>query len=260
MTASALYEGTVEHRRSRPRRHALKYRIFMMLLDLEEIPDLSRRLRLLSHRRFNLFGFDERDHADGSGGSLRVWVETHLADAAIDLEGGAIRLLAMPRVLGYCFNPISVYFCHHRDGTLKALLYEVHNTFGERHSYLIPVAPGGPREISQSCDKSFHVSPFMAMGLRYQFRIRPPDGRFGLTIQVADADGPMMTASFQARRVTLTDAALVRALVRTPLPALTVIGGIYWEALRLWWKGLRVHPHPPPPPEPVSVVQIDNIA
>ncbi|MSP03059.1 MAG: DUF1365 family protein, partial [Acetobacteraceae bacterium] len=101
MYASALYEGTVAHRRTRPKAHRLRYRVFSLLLDLDEIPALCARLRLLSHRRFNLFSFDERDHADGSGSSLRDWAESHLARAGIDLEGGPIRLLAMPRVLGY---------------------------------------------------------------------------------------------------------------------------------------------------------------
>ncbi len=131
---SALYEGTVAHRRLRPRRHRLRYRVFSLLLDIDEVPALCAGLRLLSHRRFNLFNFDERDHGDGTGGSLREWVETHLAEAGIDLEVGTIRLLAMPRVLGYGFNPISVWFCYHRSGRLAALLHEVHNTFGERHT------------------------------------------------------------------------------------------------------------------------------
>ena len=114
--------------------------MFSLLLDLDEIPRCPGGLRLFSHRRFNLFSFDERDHADGSGGSLRDWAESHLARAGVALEGGPIRLLAMPRVLGYGFNPISVWFCYRKDGSLAALLHEVHNTFGERHTYLIPVA------------------------------------------------------------------------------------------------------------------------
>jgi DUF1365 family protein len=254
---SGLYAGAVTHRRSRPKRHRLNYRIFMLLLDLDEIPALHARLRLFSWRRFNLFGFHERDHADGSGGSLRGWVETHLASAGIDLHGGSIRLLAMPRILGYGFNPISMYFCYHRDLRLMALLYEVHNTFGERHTYLIPVASGdGTTEITQACDKDFHVSPFMAMGMTYAFRVHPPDDRFSLTIRSGDADGPMLVASFIARREQLTDAALLRAFIRTPLLTLKVIGGIHWEALRLWRKGLRFYPRPPHPEHSIRVVSM----
>ncbi len=253
--ASALYEGTVAHRRLRPRPHRLRYRVFSLLLDIDEIPALCARLRLLSHRRFNLFSFDERDHADGSGGSLRVWAETHLSHAGIDLEGGPIRLLAMPRVLGYGFNPISVWFCYHRSGRLAALLHEVHNTFGERHTYLIPVAPdASASDIVQSCRKAFHVSPFMAMDMRYDFRVHAPDERLSLAILGGDADGPMIVAAFSARRRALSDTTLLRALLRTPLLTLKVIGGIHWEALRLWIKGARLHTRPPAPERPVSIV------
>ena len=243
------------HRRSRPRPHRLRYRVFFLLLDLDEIPSLCARLRFFSHRRFNLFGFHERDHADGSGGPLRGWVEHHLSHAGIDLAGGPIRLLAMPRVLGYGFNPISVYFCHHRDGALAAILHEVHNTFGERHAYLIPVASTqGPGDILQSCAKNFHVSPFLAMGMRYDFRIHAPDERLSLAIRAGDAEGPILTAAFVARRQALSDAALLRAFLSTPLLTLKVIAGIHWEASRLWWKGIRPHGKPPPPDRPVTVV------
>ena len=251
--ASALYVGIVTHRRLRPTSHRLRYRVFSLLLDLDELPALARRLRLFSHRRFNLFGFDERDHADGSGKPLRGWVEQHLAQAGIDLEGGPIRLLAMPRVLGYGFNPLSVYFCHHRDGRLVALLHEVHNTFGERHTYLIPVEePAG--SIRQDCAKTFHVSPFMAMDMRYEFRIRAPEETLSIVIRGLDADGPAIIAALAAQRQILTDAALARAFLRTPLLTLKVIGGIHWEALRLWRKGLKFYSKPEPPETTVSIV------
>jgi len=252
---SALYAGTVIHVRSRPKRHRLRYRIFMLLLDLDEIPELCGRLRLLSHRRFNLFSFHERDHADGSGAPLRGWVETHLARAGLDLQGGAIRLLAMPRVLGYGFNPISVYFCYHRDGRLLALLHEVHNTFGERHAYLIPVEPGDGA-ISQHCAKAFHVSPFMAMGMSYDFLVHPPGEKFRLSIRGSDAAGPMIFTSFAATRRDPTDRTLSWAFITMPLVTLKVIGGIHWEALRLWRKGLRPHPKPAAPADPVSIVAL----
>lgn len=253
--SSALYLGAVTHRRLRPKPHRLRYRIFSLLLDLDEIPTLVARLRLFSHRRFNLFGFDERDHADGSGAPLRGWVEGHLAVAGIDLEGGAIRLLAMPRLLGYGFNPLSVYFCHHRDGRLLALLHQVHNTFGERHTYLIPVATtDDPSAIRQNCAKAFHVSPFMAMDMLYEFRIRAPDDALNIVIRGTDADGPIIVAALAATRRDLTDAALLGAFLRTPLLTVKVIIGIHWEALRLWRKGIRFHGKPTPPAHQVSIV------
>ena len=127
-------------------RTALRYGVFWLLLDLDEIDTLARRLRLFSRNRFNALSFHDRDHGEPGAGALRAQIERHLADAGIDIGGGAIRLLCMPRIFGYAFNPLSVHFCYRRDETLAAILYEVHNTFGERHSYLIPVeAGGGPR-------------------------------------------------------------------------------------------------------------------
>jgi uncharacterized protein len=252
---SGLYNGVVTHRRLRPKTHRLRYRVFMLLLDLDEVPLLDNSLHLFSRSRFNLFGFHERDHADGSGGPLRGWVETHLATAGIDLDGGSIQLLAMPRVLGYGFNPISVYFCHDGDGRLLALLYEVHNTFGERHTYLIPVVAGEQSgNISQTCPKDFHVSPFMAMGMTYEFRVHPPGEQFNLAIRCSDTEGPMLLASLAARRSALTDIALLSVFFSTPLQTLKVIGGIHWEALRLWCKGLRHYARPRAPERPVSIV------
>ncbi len=136
---SALYRGVVTHRRLRPREHRLNYRVFWLLLDLAEIDALDRRLRLFSRNRFNLLSFHDRDHGDGSGGPLRPQIEAYLGRAGIDIEGGPIRLLTMPRVLGYVFNPISLYYCHGADGRLAAVVYEVTSTFGVRHAYVIPV-------------------------------------------------------------------------------------------------------------------------
>src|SRR5262249_48726005 len=130
---SAIYAGTVMHQRLRPRRHRLRYRVFSLLLDLDELDEVAARLRLLSRNRFNLFSFFDRDHGDGRREPLRMQIERRLAAAAIAPDGGAIRLLAMPRVLGYVFNPLSVYFCYRRTGVLAAVVYEVNNTFGERH-------------------------------------------------------------------------------------------------------------------------------
>ncbi len=214
--SSCLYTGTVMHRRFKPRAHRLNYRVFWTLLDLDELPRLSARLRLFSIEGFNLFGLHNADHGDGSSRPLRQQVETHLAAAGIALDGGAIRLLCMPRLLGFVFNPISVYYCYHRDGALKALLYEVHNTFGQRHSYLIPVDDDAGEPLEQRCLKAFYVSPFMDMDIAYRFRVQPPSERVTLVIESADAQGPVLTASLAGSRQALTDAALLRAFVVVP--------------------------------------------
>ena len=137
--ASALYRGGVMHQRLRPRAHRLNYRVFWLLLDLAEIDELDRRLRWFSRNRFNLLSFHDRDHGDGSGAALRPQIEAFLGRAGIDIGEGAVRLLTMPRVLGYVFNPISLYYCHQVDGRLAAMVYEVTSTFGVRHAYVIPV-------------------------------------------------------------------------------------------------------------------------
>ena len=236
-SASCLYTGTVMHRRFRPRAHRLNYRVFWTLIDLDELPHLSARLRLFSLEGFNLFGLQTADHGDGSSHPLRQQVEAHLAAADIALDGGAIRLLCMPRLLGFVFNPISVYYCYHRDGTLKAMIYEVHNTFGQRHSYLIPVDAGAAEPLEQRCLKAFYVSPFMDMDIAYHFRVQPPSERVTLVIEGADAQGPVLIASLAGSRQALTDAALLRAFVSFPLMTLKVVAGIHWEARQALAQG-----------------------
>ncbi|WP_326532792.1 DUF1365 domain-containing protein [Pseudorhodoferax sp.] len=251
---SALYAGDVVHQRLRPLRHRLRYRVFSLLVDLDELPALAARLRLLSLDRFNLFSIHRRDHGAGEAAGPRAHVERQLQAAGLPV-GGAIRLLAMPRILGYAFNPLAVYFCDAPSGGLQAILYEVNNTFGERHSYLIPVAPEQDAPwIEQRCDKRMHVSPFLPLDMHYRFRVRPPGEQLSIGVQTHDAEGAVLLARFSARRVELSDAALLRAFCTHPLLTLKVVGAIHWEALRLWRKGARLHPHPPAPADPVTLV------
>jgi uncharacterized protein len=255
---STLYVGSVMHRRLRPRRHRLRYRVFWMLLDLDEIDRLPRGLRLFSRNRFNAVSFYDADHGDGSATPLRLQVERHLAGAGIALGGGSIRLLCMPRIFGYGFNPLSVYFCYERNGLLAAILYEVHNTFGERHSYLIPTTRNADAVIDQKCAKVFYVSPFMDMAMTYQFRVTAPQQRVSVAISTADTDGVMLVAALSASRRAMTDTALLRLLVTHPLLTLRVVGAIHWHALRLLLKGVRLRARPQPPAYPVTVVSAEG--
>lgn len=253
LRASSLYHGEVVHQRFKPRPHRLRYRVFSLFVDLDELPALDRTLRFFSLNRFNLFGFFERDHGDGEG-DLRRWVDRQLADAGIDLSGGPVRLLCYPRILGYVFNPLSVYFCHRDDGRLMAVLYEVSNTFGERHCYLIPVGGTGTDVISQRCDKVFYVSPFIDMGATYHFKLAVPDRNAAITIDESDGDGPLLSASFTGNRRALGDRELIAAFARYPLMTVKIMAGIHWEALKLWRKKTPMFDRPPPPPHPVTVV------
>ena len=251
---STLYVGSVMHRRLRPRAHRLRYRLFWMLLDLDEIGALARGLRLFSHNRFNVASFHDADHGDGGGRCLRDQIEDHLRDAGIETGRGPIKLLCMPRIFGYGFNPLSIFFCYRPDGALAAILYEVHNTFGERHSYLIRVDSNDGGIIEQNCDKAFYVSPFMDMDMTYAFRVVAPDARVSVAIRTADKDGLMLVAALRGDAVALTDLALLRAVTTYPLLTLKVIGAIHWHALRLLLKGVRLRVRPAPPHLPVSIV------
>jgi DUF1365 family protein len=250
---SALYLGSVVHRRLRPRTHRLRYRVFYLLLDIDELPRLARKLRFFSLGRFNLFAFSPRDHLSGETDDLRGQIEGILKGAGMEPDGGAIRLMTMPRILGYGFNPLSIFFCYRADGALRAILYEVNNTFGQRHSYLFPIPCDTRGVMRHGCSKEFYVSPFMAMDMTYSFRIHAPGDNFVLSIAVADSEGPMLNAAQSLHRRPLNDTELLRAFVTHPLLTLKVIAGIHLEALLIWLKGVRLHIRPPPPAEPVTV-------
>jgi DUF1365 family protein len=254
MTAwrSAIYAGSVVHERVRPKRHRLRYRAFWMLLDLDEAPALTRSLRLFSHNRPNLFSFLDRDHGDGTSTPLRTQIEAHLGEAGIDIGGGAIRLFCLPRILGYAFNPISLYFCHRRDGSIAAIVYEVNNTFGERHSYLLPVDPAQSGHITQSCAKRLYVSPFMDMDMSYDFKVQPPGARINVAVNASDAAGIIIKTALHGQQRTLSDGSLAAMFLSFPLLTLKVIAAIHWEALRLWVKGIRLTRRPAKPDRPVT--------
>jgi DUF1365 family protein len=241
--ASGLYVGSVIHHRLGARPHRFRYRLYWLLLDLDELPRLNR-FKLFGHNRRAVFSLNDRDHGDGSATTLRAQVEALARRAGVDLRGGAIRLLTTPRTLGYAFNPLSVYFCHAPDGTLSAIVYEVHNTFGERHSYALRVLNAD--DVRQGCAKAFFVSPFLPMGLSYAFHVSPPGERLALAIRVSDAEGVVLRAALAGDRRELTDAALMRAGLSIPAVGLKTMAAIHWEAARLWLKGVRFLGRPAP--------------
>ena len=245
MVDSCLYFGEVMHRRLRPMRHRFRYRVFSLYVDLDELPDLDRRSRIFGYNRAAPLAFYDRDHGPASGEVLRPWVEDHLRAADLTVDGGPIRLLCYPRIFGYVFNPLSVYFCYRRDGSLTAILYEVCNTFKERHTYVIPVDDISRPVIRQSCDKRLYVSPFIGMDCDYHFRIVPPGKNINIVIRQEDAEGLLLAASFQGNRTEITERSLARLLIRFPLLTVKIVAGIHWEAVRLWLKGLHVFPHSP---------------
>ena len=240
---SSIYTGHVAHARHRPRSHRLRYRVFSFLLDLDELPRLDKDSRLFGYNRAAIFSFRDGDHGDGSMGGLRGWVCRQLEKAGLTAGDLHVRMLCYPRIFGYVFNPLTVYFCYRSDGCLCAVLYEVCNTFHERHTYVIPVGDSPGASIRQRCDKAMYVSPFTPMAGRYDFRVEPPCERVFVGINQSDCDGPLLAASFAGKYLAFSDKALLKLLLAYPLMTLKVMGAIYVEALRLWLKGVPVHPH-----------------
>lgn len=239
---SCLYRGTVMHQRLRPVRHRFVYRVFSICIDLDEIPALERRLRLLSFNRPNLASLLARDHGPRDGSPLRPWVLEKLAEHDIHPVRPRIRLLCFPRLLGYVFNPLSIYLVSEAE-RIRAIVYEVKNTFGEQHVYVAAVAAAGTDGRSlpaHEIDKAFRVSPFVPMQARYRFRLRPPDDTLSFVIRESDREGPLLIASHVARRLPLTDGTLLRCVAANFFMTFKIIAGIHLEALRLWLKGVRV--------------------
>lgn len=256
---SALFPGHVTHARLRPKPHKLAYKIYSLLLDLDELEALDRKLKLFSLDRFNLFSFYRKDRGDGSALPLREQVENAMRAAGVEPDGGAIRLLTMPRIAGWAFNPLSVFFCYNRGSELVAILWEVDNTFRQRHGYMIPVEDAASGRIAQSCDKAFYVSPFMDMKLRYAFEVTPPKDKLSIRINCSDDEGLLLTARHLARRVELSDAALLRAFFAVPFLTLKVVGGIHWEALKIWLKGIGLRKRPAPPAIAITPVRNETV-
>jgi uncharacterized protein len=242
---SCLYTGRVMHHRLAPRRHRFSYSAMTMLFDLDELPELDRRFALFGYNRARPIAFHDADHGPGDGSDLRAWVEGHMAARGIAVPGGAIRILCLPRLFGYAFNPISVWFCFDRQERLAVMLYEVANTFGERRSYLLAVEDGADGILRQSCAKGFHVSPFLPVAGEYRFRLTPPADSVMLQIRHIVAGETRLIALQTGKRAALDDGGMLRVLLRFPLMTAKVITAIHFEALRLWLKRVPFHRHRP---------------
>jgi uncharacterized protein len=242
--AAALYFGDVMHARLKPVGHRFSYRVMSLLIDLDRLDEADRASPLFGINRAALYSFNEADHGDRDGSSLRAHVQRCAAGRGIDLTGGRVQLLCYPRLLGYTFNPLSAYFCYRANGELALIIYEVRNTFGELHAYVLPVHPDeiGAAGVRQRQDKLFYVSPFIEMTMRYHFRVSPPGESVKLRILETDGEGPLLSATFSGRRRSLTTAALLRSFVSLPLVTFKIVAAIHWEALRLWLKGARLVP------------------
>jgi cyclopropane-fatty-acyl-phospholipid synthase len=241
---SCIYEGTLLHARSGPARHAFRHRVCFYALDLDELGELDRRLRLFGHNRPAPLVLRDEDHAGEVGTAIKSNILRRLADAGIDADGGRVVMVTNLRVFGYVFNPVSFFYCHDRAGGLAAVVAEVSNTFGERHLYLLPADEArrvGDGRLAWDRAKRMHVSPFLALEQRYRFVLGIPGETIRLGIGVHEAGRQPLWTEQQGRRRPLTDAELARALILHPLMAQRVTGLIHWHALRLWLKRVPFH-------------------
>ena len=229
--APALYDVEIHHVRTTPIRNAFRYRSHQWLVDLDALPRLPFALRPFAR-------FDARDHVGDPGRSLRSNVDAYLAENGIDLGGGRIRMLTNARVLGYVFNPLTVYWCHHRDGSLRCVVAEVHNTYGQRHCYLLETDARGRAETG----KQFYVSPFYEVAGRSTMSLPEPDDRLDLSITLHPPQGATFVASVKGRRVPARGLPLARTLLGRPWATAAVSMRIRWQGIKLYLRGLPVVP------------------
>ena len=236
---SCIYNGYVSHTRFKPVKHSLKYNTFSLFIDLDEIENLSKNNFIFSFNRFNIFSFFNKDHGDRDGLCLKNWVLDKLKKFDINKDINNIKLLCYPRVFGYVFNPLSIFFVYDDQEQLISILYEVKNTFGEQHTYVFRVDDKN-NLIKNNCSKKFHVSPFIEMDCQYFFKILKPGDKLSVIIDQYDKDGKILFASQDGVRNDLNSSQLIKSYLKHPLMTLKIISAIHFEAFKLWLKGIRL--------------------
>lgn len=245
---SCIYAGRVRHRRYKPVPHSFSYRLFMLFLDLEELPVLFKDRWLWSVDRANLASFRRTDHIGDPAISLDQSIRQLVEAQTGSRPSGPIRLLTHLRYFGYVFNPVSFYFCYDgEDRHVETIVAEITNTpWGERHCYVLGTRGnlGQGERKRYRLDKGFHISPFIDMNVVYDWRFTEPASQLAIHMENLKAGQSFLDATMVLRRREVSGASLARVLTEYPLMTLKVIGAIYWQALRLWAKGLPFHPHP----------------
>lgn len=229
----ALYPCTITHVRRAPRHYALRHRTYLWLVDVDDLPVLPRPLRSLAR-------FSARDHFTGRAPSIRAALDGFLDEHGIDLRGGRVLMLAHARVLGHVFNPLTLYWCYDADGGPRCVVAEVHNTYGERHTYLLHTDSAGTATVA----KDFYVSPFNPVDGHYEMRLRPPGERLRLSIRLQRPGSLPFTATVHGTRRQAKAPALLHLALRRPWSTLTVSAAIRFHGIRLFLRGLPVQPRP----------------
>ena len=237
--SSCIYSGLITHKRFKPKKHFFTYKTFSLLIDLKEIKDLEKKIKFFSYNKFNILSFYNIDHGPRDGSSLNNWTKKILSKAKINISGGKIKLLCFPRFFGYVFNPLSIFYCYDKKSKLKAVLYEVKNTFNEQHTYIFR-SNASSNIILHKCQKKFYVSPFIAMKTFYNFRLSKPKNNISVLIKQSDVSGLLLIAHQVGKRIKLNSYNLLVQFLKHPLMSFKVIAAIHFEAFRLWLKGTKL--------------------
>ena len=234
---SSIYNGTVIHKRFKPKIHFFKYKVFSLLIDLSDLNYLNKKISFFSYNSFNLISFFDKDHGDRDGSSLIDWVKKNLIQNNINSENIKIKLLCYPRIFGYVFNPLSVFFVYDQNENLISILYEVKNTFGEQHTYIFKAENNNL--LQHNCSKKFHVSPFIEMNCNYFFRILRPSEKISVVIDQYQLNEKILFASQDGKRVDFNSKELLKSYLKHPLMTFKIISAIHFEAFKLWMKGIK---------------------
>ena len=236
--SSSIYNGHVIHKRFIPKKHFFKYKVFSLLIDLSELYQLENELTLFSYNKFNVLSFYDVDHGPRDGSSLVDWVKSNMTKNNIETEGIAIKLLCYPRIWGYVFNPLSVFFVYDKNSNLVSILYEVKNTFNEQHTYIFKLQKS-EELIEHSCRKKFHVSPFIEMNCTYYFKIAKPDEKISVYIDLYTDENKLLVALQEGIKVNLNNKNLIKVFLSHPMMSFKIILAIHFEAFKLWIKGIK---------------------
>tara|TARA_B100000427_G_C15442308_1_gene565728 strand:- start:70 stop:837 length:768 start_codon:yes stop_codon:yes gene_type:complete len=239
INSSCIYTGQVIHKRFKPKEHFFSYKVFSLLIDLSELHLLDRELKLFSYNKFNLLSFYDKDHGPRDGTSLISWVKSNLNKKNINTDEIKIKILCYPRIWGYVFNPLSVFFIYDKSSNLISILYEVKNTFGEQHTYVFKIDKNN-QLLDHSCSKKFYVSPFIEMNCSYNFKILKPENKLSVVINQNDSSGKILFASQDGSKKDLDNKNLMISYMSHPLMSFKIIGAIHFEALKLWLKGVKL--------------------
>ena len=236
---SCIYIGSVIHKRFKPKKHFFKYSVFSLFLDLDEINELDQKIPFFSYNKFNILSFFDKDHGYRDGSSIKDWLIPILNKKNISTKNIKIKILCYPRIFGYVFNPLSIFFIYDTDSNPIAILYEVKNTFGEQHTYVFKIDIKN-KQILNNCKKKFYVSPFMDLESKYFFKVLIPNERLSVIIDQRDKEGKLLFASQDGERVKLSSKNLLKSYLKHPLMTLKIISAIHYEALKLWMKGIKL--------------------